>query len=272
MSFWDDVWTTTKDIGTLGAHRLFEEGGLFNPKPPEKQDLTGAAERQGASETANIAAQTAANRPNQTNAFGSSVNWAQGPDGQWTMSQGFGGPMAGAAQGLQGQLAQAYGQPVMTGDMARDQAINAMYGQATSRLDPQWNQREEQTRTRLMNQGMDPQSEAYANAMGQLSRDRNDAYSSAMNGAIGMGTQAGESVFNQNMAARNAPLQSLLGMQGLLSQPGFQGAGAAGPTQYLGATLGQANLDMARYQADQQKGADIMGGLFSFGGSLAKGG
>lgn len=188
----------------------------------------------------------AANRADVNGPFGN-TDWTHNADGSWSMSQGFNGQLGGAANSLQQQMAQAYGSPMMTGDAARQQAIDSAYGQATSRLDPQWNQREDQMRTRLMNQGLDPQSEAYANALGQFGRDRNDAYSSAMNGAIGQGTMAGQSVFNQNMAARNQPLQSLLSMQGLL--PGQAGASGG---NYLGAQQMQSAEQQRQAQEQAQ--------------------
>lgn len=193
-----------------------------------------------------------ANRPDVNGPFGS-TDWTKNADGTWTMAQGFNGTLGGASNSLQQQMAQAYGSPMMTGDSARQQAIDSAYGQATSRLDPQWNQREEQTRTRLMNQGLDPQSEAYANALSQFGRDRNDAYSSAMNGAIGQGTMAGQSVFNQNMAARNQPLQSLLSMQGLL--PGQPGGGGG---NYLGAQQAQNAMQTAEQQRQAQEQAQAL--------------
>src|SRR5512140_2294144 len=114
--------------------------GTQAPAPPDYQGIA----RQ----------QTQANRPNQQNAFGGQVNWQQGPGGQWTQTQGFGGPLGSASARLQGQAAQNLGQPVDmsqfqagTGDAARQQAIDAAYQQATSRLDPQFAQRDNALRT-----------------------------------------------------------------------------------------------------------------------------
>lgn len=225
--------------------------------------------------------QLQANRPNQTNAFGAGVQWTQLPNGQWSQSQSFGGPMAGVATGLQNQMAQSMSTPfslsglgqMNDGQQARDQAINSAYGQATSRLDPQWAQREEQQRTQLLNQGLDPASEAYRNSMGELGNQRNDAYTSAMNMAIGQGTAAGDSVFRNGLMGRQQtiaemlrqreqPMQELAQMQGFLQQPGFQQS-----NDMLAAAGMQGQYDMARYQADQQGLADMFGGLGSAVGS-----
>ncbi len=102
-----------------------------------------------------------------------------------------------------------------TGDQARQQAIDAAYGQATSRLDPMWGQREDAERTRLLNQGLPEDSEAFKNSMGEFGRQRNDAYSQALSSAIGQGTQAGDTVFRQGMMTRQQALAEALRRRGM---------------------------------------------------------
>lgn len=254
---------------------------------PRAPDFNAAAQQQQASSQQATAQQTAANRPNQSNAIGGYSNWVQGADGQWTQQSGLNGPLGGAAAGLQGQAANALANPLdfsslgpmMTGDAARDQAITAAYGQATSRLDPRFAQQEESLRTRLANQGLEAGSEAFGNEMQNFGQQRNDAYGSAMNSAIMQGQAAGDSVFrnslaarqqggNEMMTARSQPLNELAAMLGLSGQSGFQGAGRADPLQSLAAAMGQGNLDMARWQAENQMGADAMGGGMSMVASL----
>ena len=58
-------------------------------------------------------------------------------------------------------------------------AGDALYQQATSRLDPMFQQREQALDIRLRNQGLQPGDEAYDNAMGNFNRDRTDAYNQA---------------------------------------------------------------------------------------------
>src|SRR5260370_8782725 len=79
--------------------------------------------------------------PNQTNAFGTTSQWSQGPGGQWNQQQNFGGPLGGAAQGMEGQLAGAWGKPLDSAPQARDSAQQAIYGQETSMPDPPWGDR-----------------------------------------------------------------------------------------------------------------------------------
>ena len=212
--------------------------------------------------------QTDSNRLNTSNPFASQTF---NPDG--SVSQQFTGGLGQAAQGLQGQAA-GLSQPmdwskfgtVGTGDQARQGAIDASYGQATSRLDPMWQQREDQARTRLQNQGLDPNSEAYRNEMSALGRDRNDAYSGAMNMAIGQGTAAGDSAFRNNMLSqqnqianalreRGMPMQELQQLQQMLGQqPGYSQnnstlAGAMGAAGYAD------KADQQRQQEDQARQA-----------------
>lgn len=236
---------------------------------PAAPDYTGAAQQQAGTSAANVGAQTQANRPNQSNPFGSS-QWTQGPDGQWSQNSSLNGPMGDAASSLQQQYADMMRQPMADGSAARDQAINAAYGQATSRLDPQWDKWEAAQKTQLLNQGLDPTSQASGSAMQDFGNARNDAYSSAMNNAIGQGTAAGNSVFQNNLMARMSPLQQMQGMQGLMGQQGFQGAGLADPTQYLGAAMGTGNYNMQKWQAENQANADAWNGGFQALGGAAK--
>lgn len=130
-----------------------------------------------------------------------------------------------------------------SGGEARDQAITAAYDQAASRLNPMWDQREERMRTQLLNQGLDAGSEAYDNQMDDFGRQRTDAFQSALNSAIGQGTQAGESIFRQGMMSRqqalaealrrrSLPMQELAGWQSLYGEQGKLDA-ANGPLGFL---------------------------------------
>ena len=98
---------------------------------------------------------------------------------------------------------------------------NAIYNQATSRLDPRFNQGQSDLNSRLANQGITAGSEAYTRAQDAFSMQRNDAYQTAMNNATagaaadatrvqGMDLSAGNfgntaqnSIFGQNLNAGN---------------------------------------------------------------------
>jgi hypothetical protein len=154
---------------------------------------------------------------------------------------------------------------VQDGEGARNQAINAAYGQATSRLDPQWARREEAERTQLLNSGLDPSSEAYRGAMSEMGNQRNDAYSSAMNSAIGQGQAAGDSVFKNSMMGRqqsiaealrkrSQPLDELNKINGLSGMPSYyQG------NEMMQGALANDNFAMQKWSAENDKTAQEVG-------------
>lgn len=249
-------------------------------------DYQGAVQQTADASQGAVNAQTGANRPSQNTPFAFS-NWTQGQNGQWTQNSGFAGGLGQAAAGLQGQVG-GLAKPMDwsqfgslgTGDQARDQAINAAYGQATSRLDPMFAAREQSLNTGLGNAGLDPNSQAARNARRGFGQERNDAYTGALNMAIGQGTSAGNAVFNQNLASRqqaiaealkgrSQPLEDLKGLQGFLAQPGFNGAGQASPADYFKAKVASGQWSQADADRQQQFWADLMGGAGQAGSSIA---
>lgn len=117
------------------------------------------------------------------------------PGGGVQSSFNMGGPLQygfDPGQQVQGQVG---------GDLnqARQQSIDAVYNQATSRLDPQFTQREDSLRTQLANQGLAPGTEAWEREMSQLGRDRTDAYNQATYGSIGAGEQAAQNLFGRQL-------------------------------------------------------------------------
>ena len=82
------------------------------------------------------------------------------------------------------------------------QAQNAVYGQAASRLDPQWQQGQSDLDSRLANQGIVQGSEAYNRAEDNFARAKNDAYNQANYSAIGAGNQLEGQLYGQSLAGR----------------------------------------------------------------------
>jgi hypothetical protein len=235
-------------------------GGGKGAKPPGVPDLVGASREQANLNNEGVREQTAANRPDQFGPFGSS-QWSQGADGAWTQNVSL---APGLQQGADNLMSQIGSQgPVGTGDDARNQAIDAAYNQAKSRLDPQWQQREQSTRAMLAAQGLDPGSEAFGAEMGNFGRGENDAYSSAMASAIGQGTAAGHIAFQDNLAAANNPFQQLQSLQGLANPGGFVAAGRTQAPELMNA-LGQQYQGQLGAYGQQQAGKNSqMGGLAS---------
>jgi hypothetical protein len=84
-------------------------------------------------------------------------------------------------------------------DAARYQNMMATYNQAASRLDPRFETQDRQLETRLANQGLSMNSDAYQNARDQFGRERNDAYNQAAYSAIGAGENAANSMFQRQL-------------------------------------------------------------------------
>lgn len=253
-----------------GTSPAMTQGGKKQAPPPP--DYQGAQ-----------SADLQANRPNQTNAFGSTLTYGKDANGNVTQTQGFGGPFGDLSKSLMGQAAGTMGQPmdwsqfgqIGNGDDARNQAINAAYGQATSRLNPQWAARDEALQAQLANQGLDPQtSQAGRMAQFQQNQARNDAYGSAMNSAIMQGQAAGDSVFRNNMMSRQQAIAEALKARGMpmaeLGQlGGFLGQeGITGQSNQMGAAQALSNYYLGEMDRQDSQAADIAGGLFGGLGAL----
>lgn len=87
-------------------------------------------------------------------------------------------------------------------DGTRQQVADAMYQQMTSRLDPKWQQAQSDMDAKLAAQGITQGSEAYNREMANMSRDRNDAYTSAMNTAVTGSTDAMQKEYATALAGR----------------------------------------------------------------------
>jgi hypothetical protein len=116
-------------------------------------------------------------------------------------------PAAGGSVGydpnqLQRNLDFSGAQGLGSGADTRNAAEQAIYERATSRLDPQWAQREEGLRTQLYNQGLREGDEAYDRAMETMGNQRTDAYQTAMNEAIMGGGAEASREFGMDLASR----------------------------------------------------------------------
>lgn len=132
----------------------------------------------------------------------------------------------------------------------RGRAEDAIYDRQTSRLDPMWDRRESQLATQLRNQGLNPGDEAYNEQMAEMSRQRNDAYSSAMNDAIMGGGAESDRMFGQQMQRRGQDI-------GEINQQGQFGNNAA--LSAYGMNMQGAQMTDAQRQA-------AMGEMLGFGG------
>lgn len=196
------------NLATGGMYEMNRQAGVLGGAGGKNQppDLAGAVNEQ-----------TRANRPTQNGPFGS-TSWTQDENGNWTQNTSLTPGLQDAAQSITGGLANQ-----LDPSASRDAAIQAAYSQATSRLDPQWQQREAQSRTSLLNQGLSESDAAYKAQTDQLGQQRNDAYAQAMYNAQ---TGAGNAAFGQSLAANMQPYQQLQSLQNLSRPNSFMGAGS----------------------------------------------
>lgn len=170
---------------------------------------------------------------------------------------------------------------------ARQQVIDALYGQYQSRLDPQYQQQQTALETQLANQGIAVGSDAYNQAMESFGRTRNDAYTSALNQAIAGGGAEQSRLFGLEANARERAIQEAAYLRGLPLQEAQALMGSAGgitmPTFTQTPQTGVAGTDVVGAQALQTQAMQsnaanaagqqnaLMGGLFGLGGSALGG-
>lgn len=247
---------------------------------PAPQNYAASAAQQAQSSQAAADTQMQNNRITQNNG---NATTTYGPNGQQTTLNG---PLAGLQGSLQQQAADAMGAPldlsglpqVLDGAQAREQAINSAYGESTKRLDSRFGQQKSALEAQLAGQGVVPGSEAYTRAMRDFDANQNDAYTSAMNGAVAQGTSAGQALQQQSLVARQSALGEALrrrgqafselgGLQSLTQQQGYNQAGRAETPQYLQAAGMQSQDDWRNYMWEQQQIRDAIQGGAQLGGA-----
>ncbi len=200
------------------------------PAAPDPYTVAGAQQKVN-DQTARLNAQL--NRVNENTPYGSTSytqngdSWTRNdtlnPDAQNALTNyykaqgGITGQLANASNNLQGIGTQFdtsglsglynpnFQQSVGPNDFSADgkRVSDSLYGQATSRLDPQFANQDESLQNKLSNQGIFQGSEAYQRAMDQQSRNKNDAYNQANYSAIQAGGQEQSRLFQDALAQGN---------------------------------------------------------------------
>lgn len=163
--------------------------------------------------------------------------------------------MGGLAESSAGQVA---GQGPL--DLSSvPQVADKAYAALTSRLDPQWSQREQMQKTQLINQGLNAGTEAYDNSMREFNQARNDAYQQANLAAINTMPQT----YQLAEAAYNQPLNRLNALRtgAQVNTPQFTPANFD-PMQ---AAALQSQYGLGRYNADVGSYNTLLSGLFGLG-------
>jgi len=257
-------------------------GDLFGKdnSPPPAPDYTGAAvaTAAGNADAARIGAK--ANRVSQYTPYGNliytpGVNGDQdqwradvnlSPSGQQLLdlqnrtSVGLGN-LTGA--GLE-RVNQGFSQPFDYSSVGKIQ--DDAYKAYTGRLDDRFGREQESMETKLINQGLRPGSEAWANAQKDFSYGKNDAYNQAQISAINTMPQT----FQLAQALRNQPLNELNALRtgSQVTNPQFQQVAqqqtTTGPN-YMGATQAQGQYDQNIYNQGIAQQNAMMDGLFKLG-------
>lgn len=88
----------------------------------------------------------------------------------------------------------------LPGAEQRQRAEDALYRSATRQLDPQFQQREDAMRSRLLNSGIREGTEAWNNEMGNFARERESAYGDARDRSINAGGQEASRMLSDELS------------------------------------------------------------------------
>ncbi len=283
---------------------------MKSPSPPPAPDPKETAAAQGAINKETAIAQARLNQVNEITPFGTSTYTPTGtsadgidqyqreitlnPEEQKILDQqrGITSQLNTLAGDQVGRVSDALSQPFSydglpeapkADDAARQQVIDALYGQYTSRLDPRFEQERNAFETQLANQGIGVGTDAYSRAMSDFGRYKNDAYTSALNQSVASGGSEQSRLFGLQGAARergiqeqaylrNLPLNEVAALMGTgsgvtmpqfsaIPQTGIANTDITGPTSLAY----QGGLQNAALQ--QQSQSSTLGGLFGLGSS-----
>jgi len=145
-----------------------------------------------------------------------------------------------------------------------------------ARLNPQFAQSEESLRTRLINQGVSPGSQAWDNEFRNFTQGKNDAYSQAALQGIDVGQRARQQAIQEQAFGRTEGLNMVNALRtgNQVQNPNFintpQQATTAG-ADLLGAQQAGFNNQLGAFNAQQAGNAGFFGGLASLGGAALGG-
>lgn len=245
---------------------------MCQPAAPNPQNVI---QQQTASNRETAITQAGLNMVDQTDAAGNKLNYTQ--IGTWED----GTPRYQSTQtlGAAGQQLQQTGQQTAQNlaTLAQDQSarlpslLNApidfsaqkdyLEGLTAGALDRSWDRQAEQFETSLVNRGIRPGSDAYAEQLGDFQTNRSNAYNSANVSNYNTALQS-------QLALRAAPLNEILALSGgsQLQQPNF---GSTPQTGVAGVdTAGITQQNYANQMGQYSNNQSILGGLFSAGASL----
>lgn len=263
--------------------------GKDSPAPPTPIDPTQTANAQADANIKAAQATAGLNRVDQSTPTGQ-VKWSQGPDGTWSQSTTLApgqdnlnnwatadaaNSLASLGRGEAGSLSYGTQAPTLqtsvnnpgvpvtslntsgvqaipqADDAAYQKAVDSVYGQSTSRLDPQWAQQQTQLETQLANQGVPQNSDAWNKAMTQFTQGKNDAYTSAMNNAVTQGSALENTQFGMGLAANQA------GEANAATEGNFANSAAAQQLAQALSTAGFGNTAAQQGFTNDQQNANL---------------
>jgi hypothetical protein len=262
------------------------------PSAPAAPDYTAAAKETAAGNLDAARAATAANRVNQVTPYGNLDYTQSGTDPYgnptWTAttslsevgqqllnnqnqaSLGLGSTINSALGRTQEMMGQGFNPNLPSTGINPGQTYQDAYMQ---RLAPQIAQNREMTTASLANQGIVPGTAAYDNAMRQQQQKENDLLLGATTQGFGVGSQANQQAFNQELTKYNIPLNTLSALRSgaQVQNPTFvnsaQQATTSGP-DLLGAAQMGYNAQMGDFNAKQAAQQSFNQGLMGLGGTL----
>lgn len=158
-----------------------------------------------------------------------------------------------------GRIRDLLGSPIELSNEAVEQRL---FDLGRQRLDPVLQEREEGLRQKLADQGIQEGSRAFDRAMGSLYEGSNDAYNQLLLSGRGQALQ-------ELLTMRNQPINEITALlsNSQVSQPNFVNAQmpTIANTDVGGITNQAYQNELAGWQANQQMGNNLMGGLFQLG-------
>jgi len=261
------------------------------PSAPAAPDYRAAAQETAAGNLDAARAATAANRVNQVTPYGNLDYTISGQDPYgnptWTAttslsdvgqqllnnqnaaSLGLGGTINAALGRVQSTMGQEFNPNLPSTGFDPGQSYQDAYMQ---RLAPQLEQSRESMQARLANQGVAPGTQAYENAMRQQAQRENDLLLGATTQGFGVGSQANQQAFNQEMTKYNMPLNTLSALRSgsQVQNPSFVNSAQQATTSgadILGAAQMGYNAQMGDFNQKQAAQQSFNQGLMGLAGA-----
>ncbi len=162
---------------------------------------------------------------------------------------------------------------------ARQEAQNAVYDNAMSQMQPQWERQQDELYQTLADRGLPAGSEAFNSAMSQFNEDRNRSMQQAAYQSVQAGNQAASSELQNELAARQQGVSEAVTrrqvpfneLQAALSNSQVQRPQStnATPIDVQGAYGPQINANNMQYQTQQANKRNQMSGLANIGSAAA---